>query len=182
MSFSLQPILQNEQVRLEPLKVSDFEVLYAVASDPLIWEQHPVPTRYQETVFRNYFNGAIESGGAFLILDQSTNEVIGSSRYYDYDPEKNSILIGYTFIARKYWGTGVNFQIKKLMLDHAFGFVNEVIFHIGTNNKRSRIAMERLGGKLIGSLDTAYYGESSNENCIYSIVKTDWYHRNPSTV
>lgn len=174
MEFSLQPILHDEFVRLSPLKENEFEPLFAVASDPLIWQQHPVPTRYQLEVFSNYFKGAIESKGAFGIYDVITNEIIGSTRFYDYDKNQGSILIGYTFIARKYWGKSYNYRIKKLMLDYAFQFLDKVLFHIGVNNTRSRIAMERLGGVLVGTLDTAYYGEASNENCIYQIKKEDW--------
>lgn len=174
MSFPTQPILEDEQVRLEPLKSNDFEKLYAVASDPLIWEQHPVNTRYQRDVFANYFKGAIESKGALLIYDKAANVLIGSSRYYDYDEAQSLILIGYTFIARNYWGRTYNFAIKKLMLDHAFKYVDTVVFHIGSNNMRSRIAMERLGGVLQGSSEIAYFGEQSNENCIYHIDKKWW--------
>jgi N-acetyltransferase len=174
MNFSIQSILRDEIVMLSPLEEEDFETLFAVASDPLIWEQHPVPTRYQLEVFSNYFRGAIESKGAFGIYDVATSEIIGSTRYYDYNEKQGSILIGYTFIARKYWGKTYNYRIKKLMLDYIFQFVSTVIFHIGINNTRSRIAMERIGGVLQGSVDTAYFGEVSNENCIYEIKKEHW--------
>ena len=94
----LQPTnLRNEIVILVPLKESDFESLYEVASDPLIWEQHPNPDRYKLDVFKTYFQGAMESKGAFLIVDAATGKALGSSRFYDHHPDKKEIKIGYTF-------------------------------------------------------------------------------------
>src|SRR3954469_3857192 len=106
MNFELQPTISNELIKIQPLKQEDFETLYQVASDPLVWEQHPNKDRYKREVFENFFKGAIESGGAFLVYDAKTNEVIGSSRYYDFDKTKSEISIGYTFVAKKYWGKG----------------------------------------------------------------------------
>ena len=157
-----------------PLKESDFEELYKVASDPLIWEQHPSKTRYQREVFENYFKGAMESGGAFAVYNNKTGELIGSTRLYDYDETNSSILIGYTFIARSCWGSNYNRFMKKLMLDYAFQFVDKVIFHVGENNMRSRMAMEKLGGVLVGKEDRAYYGEVVNVNVVFEINKSRW--------
>ena len=139
MSFNLQPInLKNEIIQLIPLQETDFSALYKVASDPLVWEQHPNKLRYQRDVFQNYFEGAMLSKGAFLIRDTKTNEVIGCSRYYDFNENENStetsVLIGYTFIGRNFWGKGYNKALKKLMLDYAFQFVDKVYFHIGAYN------------------------------------------------
>lgn len=174
MNFELQPSLANEFVRIEPLKETDFETLYHVASDPLIWEQHPNKDRYKREVFQVFFEGAIESNGAFLVYDAKTNEPIGSSRFYDLDIEKNLILIGYTFFARDHWGSIYNPALKKLMIDHAFRFVDSVIFHIGASNIRSQRAIERLGAKKIDELEVKYYGEDNKLNFVYEIRKTDW--------
>jgi RimJ/RimL family protein N-acetyltransferase len=174
MKFILQPILQNEIVRLQPLQSDDFEALYKVASDPLVWEQHPNKTRYQRDVFESFFKGAMESGGAFLAKDASTGEVIGSSRFYDFNEEKSEVLIGYTFLGRKFWGGKYNPAMKQLMLDHAFQFVDNVLFHIGANNIRSQTAIQRIGAKKIGEEEIAYYGEQNNLNCIFRIEKKDW--------
>ena len=125
--FDWQPnTLQNEFIELIPLEETDFEELYGVASDPLVWEQHPNKLRYQREVFQNYFEGAILSKGAFLIRDTKSREVIGCSRFYDYDEIENSVLIGYTFIGRKFWGNGYNKTLKKIMLDYAFQKVDKV--------------------------------------------------------
>jgi len=174
MSFELQPVLEDPWLRLQPLRAEDFADLFAVAADPLIWEQHPSRNRYQKEVFENYFKGAMESGGALLILDQQTGQVLGSSRFYDWDPALDCIAIGYTFIARSHWGRGYNRALKTLMLDHAFKFVTYVLFHVGSHNLRSRKAMEKLGGRLVGEAAVSYYGEPSNPNVIYRIDASDW--------
>jgi RimJ/RimL family protein N-acetyltransferase len=170
--FDLQPTtLSNNLIKLVPLKVDDFGKLFEVASDPLIWEQHPTRNRYQLDVFQNYFNGAVESKGAFVVYDAKSNEVVGSSRYYEFDEVNRSIKIGYTFIARKYWGKGYNQALKSLMMNYAFQFIDSIIFEIGAKNVRSQIAMERIGGIKIGEGDVAYSGEQANRNFIYKIDK-----------
>ncbi len=174
ISFNLQPILENEFVKIQPLKESDFEALYHIASDPLIWEQHPNKDRYKREVFEIFFKGAMESGGAFLVFDKQTGESIGSSRYYDYNQENKSLLIGYTFFARSHWGSKYNPALKQLMLQYAFQFVDSVIFHIGANNMRSQKAIERLGASKVGELEVKYYGEETKLNVVYEIRKEDW--------
>lgn len=174
MPFDLQPRLENRWIRLRPLRPEDFEALYAVASDPLLWEQHPSRNRHERAVFENYFEGAMASSGAVLIFDNESGEVLGSSRYYEWNEAERTIAIGYTFIARSHWGRGYNRQLKTLMLEHAFRFVDAVLFHVGESNLRSRIAMEKLGATLIGEAAIAYYGEPSNQNVIYRIEHADW--------
>ena len=104
MSFDLQPILKGELLGLRPLRPEDFHDLYAVASDPLIWEQHPIKDRYKEEVFKGFFREALESGGALIAIDSKDGQVIGSSRFHGYDKEKSEIEIGWTFLARSHWG------------------------------------------------------------------------------
>ena len=172
MIIDLQPKhLQNEWIKLVPLHENDFEELYEVASDPLVWEQHPNKLRYQRDVFQNFFQGAIESKGAFFVRDAETNGAIGSSRFYDYNENDNSVLIGYTFIGRKYWGNGYNKALKKLMMDYVFQYVDTIYFHIGANNIRSQKAMEKIGGIKIDEFEVEYYGEDSKLNYIYQINK-----------
>ncbi|SMC83982.1 GNAT family N-acetyltransferase [Moheibacter sediminis] len=171
MNFSVQTILENENVKLIPLWENDFERLYETASDPKIWEQHPNKDRYQREVFKNFFQGALESKGAFLILDKSSNEIAGSTRFYDFNAQDNSIFIGYTFYGTKFWGSKINPQVKKLMLDYIFQFVDKVNFHVGAENIRSQKAMERLGAIKKGEIDVAYYGEGIRRNFWYVIDK-----------
>ncbi len=172
--FNLQPNLENDKVRIRPLQESDFDSLFSLASDPLVWAQHPVPDRYKREVFENYFRGGIESKGAVLVMDVATNQVIGTSRLYEYNPEDNSIVMGYTFFGREFWGGKYNPALKQLMLDYVFGFVDKVYFHIGAVNIRSQTAITRLGARKVGEADIAYHGEKSNANYIYVITKSDW--------
>ncbi len=174
IAINFQPFLQNSLVIAQPLKESDFEGLYTAASDSLIWEQHPNKNRYQKDAFANYFKGAMESGGAFLVKDAVTSEIIGSSRYSDYNAEKGTIAIGYTFFVRSHWGKGHNYALKKLMLDHAFQHVSNVIFYIGAVNKRSQVSIEKLGAIKIGEKEMAYYGEAAKLDYVYAITKEQW--------
>jgi len=151
MPFDLQPMLTGKLLSLRPLRPEDFPELYVVASDPLIWEQHPARDRYQEQVFREFFREALVSGGAFVVLDSKDGRIIGSSRYFGYDEAKSEIEIGWTFLARSCWGGVYNREMKQLMLRHAFKFVNSVVFMVGPRNFRSQRAMEKIGGVRIGS-------------------------------
>ena len=151
MSFDFQPILKGELLGLSPLRPEDFHDLYAVASDPLIWEQHPIKDRYKEDVFKEFFREALESGGALIAIDSKNGRVIGSSRFHGYDQEKSEIEIGWTFLARSHWGGVYNREMKQLMLRHAFRFVNNVIFLVGPQNVRSQRALEKMGGVRVGS-------------------------------
>jgi N-acetyltransferase len=143
--FELQPTLTGELLRLRPLRRDDFEELFRAASDPLIWEQHPENDRYKRDVFRRYFDSGMESGGAFAIVDLATGRIIGSSRYWNFDRDANEIEIGWTFLECAFWGGRYNRELKQLMLDHAFRFVERVVFVIGENNLRSQKATAKIG-------------------------------------
>lgn len=172
MQFDLQPVfLHDNLIKLIPLKKTDFETLFEVGCNPLVWEQHPNPNRYKLEDFTTYFKGAIESKGAFLIVDCKTNETVGCSRYYDYNEHDKSVLIGYTFIGTKFWGNGYNKTLKKLMLDYAFQFVDKVYFHIGAFNIRSQKAIEKIGAIKIDEFEVEYYGENSKLNFVYLLNK-----------
>ncbi len=174
MQLDTQPIhLKNDIVQLVPLQESDFDRLYEVASDPLVWEQHPNPNRYQKEVFKTYFEGAMLSKGALLVLDSETNEVVGCSRFYDFNTETNSIKIGYTFIGRKFWGQHFNKNMKSLMINHAFEKLENVLFEVGANNIRSQIAISKIGATKIGEQIIEYYGEEPKLNFIYQISKSN---------
>jgi N-acetyltransferase len=146
-----QPVIKGELLQLRPLRLEDFADLYAVASDQLIWEQHPHNTRYQEEVFRKFFQDALASGGALVAIDSKTGRIIGSSRYDGYNREKGQVEIGWTFLARSHWGGVYNGEMKRLMLEHAFQFVDNVVFVIGIRNFRSQKAVEKLGAVRVGT-------------------------------
>jgi RimJ/RimL family protein N-acetyltransferase len=149
--FDRQPSLAGDILDLRPLRVDDFDALFRVASDPLIWEQHPDSDRYQEKVFRGFFEEALASGGALVALDRADGRMIGSSRYHGYDPEQSVVEIGWTFLARAYWGGRYNGEMKRLMLEHAFRSVDRVLFIIGPENRRSQRAVEKIGAVRGGS-------------------------------
>ena len=172
MAFDLQPHLKGELIELRPLKPNDWYELFAVASDSLIWEQHPEPDRYKESVFRVFFKEALESGGAFVIIDRKTQRIIGSTRFYGYDPEKSEIEIGWTFLARKYWADRYNAELKRLLLNHAFKFVESVVFFVGEDNVRSQRAMEKVGAIKVGKATRAYGNHPPAMNLKYVIKKT----------
>jgi RimJ/RimL family protein N-acetyltransferase len=173
-NFDLQAgTLANELVRLEPIKKDDFERLFVLASDPLIWEVHPSKDRYKKEVFREYFDGAVASGGAFVVFDQVSDTPIGSSRFYALQPDYSSVAIGYTFLARNYWGGKYNKALKKVMIDYAFQFVPVVLFHIGSTNYRSQQAILKLGATKSKELKFES-GGVMQPHFEYEIVRSKW--------
>jgi RimJ/RimL family protein N-acetyltransferase len=166
-AFDLQPTLRGALVELRPLRSDDFERLFAVASDPEIWEQHPNPDRCTRPVFTEFFRGAMESRGAFLVLDAQHGHAIGSSRYHAYDERNREVEIGWSFLARSCWGGTYNHEMKQLMLRNAFRFVDRVSFVIGEHNVRSRRAIERIGATLL----RAEIGEDGNPRVVYTITR-----------
>ena len=169
--FDLQPNLKGELIELRPLTPEDWADLFAVASDPLIWEQHPESDRYKEDVFRLFFKEALESGGAFVIIDKKRQQIIGSTRFHGYDPEKSEIEIGWTFLARNYWGGRYNRELKQLMLAHAFKFVENVVLLVGQTNVRSQKATEKVGGIKDGLVKKVYGNHPPALNVRYVIKK-----------
>ena len=169
MNFSIQTPLENDKVSLLPLQEGDFEALYQTASDEKIWLQHPNKDRWKKEVFQSFFEGAIASQGAFKIIDKATGKIAGSTRFYNYIEAEKTILIGYTFYATQFWGTGINTSVKKLMLDYIFQYVDKVQFHVGAENIRSQIAVGRLGATKIAEEQVAYYGEQPKLNFVFEI-------------
>jgi RimJ/RimL family protein N-acetyltransferase len=167
MPFDLQPTLTGELIQLRPLRVDDFDALYDAASDPRIWEQHPERDRYTRELFQRYFDGAMQSGGAFAVIDRRTGRIIGSTRYHSYKEADREIEIGWTFLERAYWGGVYNGQMKQLLVDHAFRFVDRVVFLVGPGNIRSQRAMEKIGG-VRGGMRTNAVGVDS---VVFEITK-----------
>lgn len=151
MPFDLQPNLKGNLVELKPLRADDYRDLYAVAADPLIWEQHPVNDRHKEEVFKEFFREALESNGTLIAVDSGESRIIGSSRFHGYNQERSEIEIGWTFLARSHWGGIYNKEIKQLMLNHAFKYIDSVVFLIGLQNIRSQRAIEKIGALQVGT-------------------------------
>jgi RimJ/RimL family protein N-acetyltransferase len=148
IDFDFNPTLEGARVIVRPIATKDWTSMFAAAADPEIWKQHPATDRFTEPVFREYFDGAIDCGSAFAFVDRKSGKIIGSSRYHGLDSVNSEIEIGWTFLSRDYWGGSFNSEIKQLMLEHAFLFVDTVVFWVGETNSRSRRAMEKIGGVL----------------------------------
>jgi len=174
LNFELQPTLEDELLLLRPLEMSDFDALYAAASDQLIWEQHPANDRWQRDVFEVFFRGAMDSRGAFAVVDKKSGKIIGSSRFVKVHENIHAIEIGWTFLAREYWGGVYNGAMKRLMIDHAFRFVDNILFFIAENNMRSRKAVEKFGGVLITELEGNPITAPSYARVIYCLGRGVW--------
>ncbi|HTR67854.1 MAG TPA: GNAT family N-acetyltransferase [Terriglobales bacterium] len=146
--FEFQPELAGQLVLMRPLRDQDFAALYALAADPLLWEQHPNPERATEKGFQAYFEDQLASGGAMVAINKVDGLPVGMSRYSVAFTDPDEVEIGWTFIGRRYWGGIYNRDIKQTMLAHAFRFVKTVIFRIAEHNLRSRRAVEKLGARL----------------------------------
>jgi len=172
VDFDLQPTLQGRLIDVRPLRAGDFESLFAAASDPLIWEQHPERDRYKRDVFQKFFDGAIESGGAFAIIDRKSGRIIGSSRYCHLNPAEHEVEIGFTFLERAFWGGTYNGELKKLMLDHAFQFVDGVLFVVGESNVRSKEALQKIGASLVGKKEVTGPDGGTIPCVVFRITRT----------
>lgn len=167
-----QPVLEGERLLLRPLQEDDWDALYAVASDPLIWEIHPQPNRWQEPVFRRFFDDALERSGALVVIDRTSGAVAGSSQYKVVDTEGGgAVEIGWTFLARSHWGGSFNQEMKRLMLAHALASVARVEFRVGESNLRSCRAMEKIGGRLTGRSELVETPTGPMRHVVYEITR-----------
>jgi RimJ/RimL family protein N-acetyltransferase len=167
-----QPILEGERLLLRPLRAEDWDALYGVACDPGIWAIHPQPNRWQEPVFRNFFADALERGGALAVIDRASGALIGSSQYKIDDPaDGGSVEIGWTFLARSHWGGETNREMKRLMLVHAFRYVERVHFRVGEVNLRSCRAMEKIGGRLTGRSEMVDTPDGQMRHVVFEITR-----------
>lgn len=177
MDFDFQPTLRGELIEVRPLRAEDFAALFEAASDPLIWEQHPDSNRYQKQVFEEFFRGAIDSKGAFAVIERKTGEIIGSSRYWNLNTANDEVEIGWTFLSRKFWGGRYNRELKSLMLEHAFRFVERVLFVVGEDNLRSRKAVEDIGGAYLKSIVRPGRDGIERRNVVYVITRSEFRNR-----
>ena len=170
MDFDLQPILKGKLVELRPLRPQDFDALFSAASDPKIWEQHPESDRYQREVFQKFFDGALESKGAFAIIERKSGRIIGSSRYCNLDLTKREVEVGWTFLEREFWGGTYNRELKRLILDHAFRFVDRVLFVVGEQNIRSQKALAKIGASFLKKVQLPAGNRILKTNIVFVIT------------
>lgn len=170
-----QPVLTGERLILRPLKPADWDALYAVASDPLLWALHPMHDRWQEPVFRAFFDDALAQGGALAVVLRDTGQIVGSSRFQGYVPDNGGeVEIGWTFLARELWGGSYNAEMKRLMLSHALGQVGCAVFQVGEHNLRSRAAMEKIGGRLRPDVKRIATPRGEVVHVVYEIRREDF--------
>ena len=170
MRFELQPTLTGGLIEIRPLTTTDFDELFRAASDPQIWEQHPEPTRYKKDVFQKFFQGAIDSGGGFAVVERTTGRIIGSSRYANL--KNDEVEIGWTFLERAFWGGAYNRELKHLMIEHALKFVERVVFVVGENNLRSQKALRKIGAELVGTADRP--AQDGTRNLLFAVSRAGW--------
>ena len=172
--MNLQPVISGERVNIRPLKRDDLDALYAVAVDPLIWEQHPAKSRCERATFAMFFQESLDSGGALAIMETAGGQMIGSSRYHGFSAEESVVEIGWSFLARAYWGGIYNREVKDLMLRHAFRYVQGVVFLVDPENLRSQRAVEKIGGCHVG-----YRLKAGNRLLVYRIDKDEYFSKSP---
>ena len=122
-----------------------------------------------EPVFRAYFDDGLASGGALVAIDRASGQIIGSSRFHGYDADAGVVEIGWSFLARAYWGGRYNGEMKQLMLAHAFQWVERVIFLIGPENLRSQRAVEKIGGVRAGMTTDG----KGRERVVYELTRPE---------
>jgi RimJ/RimL family protein N-acetyltransferase len=171
LEFDLQPTLKGNLIEIHPLKREDFDALFAVASDPLIWEQHPENDRYKKEVFQRFFDGAIDSKGAFAIVERKSGRIIGSSRYCNLNPVEREVEVGWTFLERPFWGGLYNGELKSLMLGHAFRFVDRVLFVVGEKNLRSQKALQKIGAGFLKKAQLPANDGAMTPNLVFVITR-----------
>ncbi len=172
--MELQPTLRNDLVVLRPLHITDFDGLYKVAKDPLIWEQHPAKERYKKDQFEKIFRAFLESHATLVVLNQSTNSIIGASRYKLVPKDALAVEIGWSFLARQYWGGLYNKSVKHLMIEHAFQTMERIVFYIDQSNIRSQKAVEKVGARIIEYNDFPNLVRMEKGYLTYLIEKSFW--------
>ena len=170
VDFDLQPTLKGDLIELRPLGPQDFDALFSAASDPKIWKQHPESDRYQREVFQRFFDGALESKGAFAIIERKSGRIIGSSRYCNLDLANREVEVGWTFLEREFWGGIYNRELKQLMLEHAFRFVDRVVFVVGEQNFRSQKALAKIGASFLKKTQLPGDDGTIKTNLVFAIT------------
>jgi len=171
VEFDLQPTLKGNLIEIRPLTQEDFDALFVAASDPLIWEQHPENDRYTKEVFQTFFDGAIASKGAFAIIERKSGRIIGSSRYCNLNPLKGEVEVGWTFLERAFWGGSYNRELKSLMLNHAFRFIDRVLFVVGKKNLRSQRALAKIGARFLKKVELPARDGTMMSNLVFFITR-----------
>ena len=176
------PILENDRVKLTLLDLSNFENLIEIAAQDRLIQFSPSKINTAEDL-KNYVQIAVDGYYhktiiPFLVFDKQTNSYAGSTRFGNINYKNKVLHIGWTWIGKEFQGTGLNKNMKFLMLQYAFETLKfeKVEFRIDERNKKSRKAVEKLGATLEGILrqDTAMSDGFRRSTCCYGILKSEW--------
>ncbi|MBL7813742.1 MAG: GNAT family N-acetyltransferase [Saprospiraceae bacterium] len=175
--------LEGHLIRLEILEPRHLYVMEAIASNPLIWQNLPIEG-WRNDVFWRWAYDSLEcqkKGQAFVfvVIDQHSGKIVGTTRYQDMDCQHNKTDIGWTWYDPSVWGKGYNFEAKKLMLTHAFEVwkVGRVGFKVDERNMRSQRALEKIGARCEGLIRKHMIRPdgSSRNSLLYGLTDEDWF-------
>ncbi len=175
-------ILKGETVDLIPVEMEHFDALFEAASDKELWKYIPSDCSVRET-FNKSYSAAIQdrengTNYPFIIYNKQTGKIIGSTRLMDIVSNDKKLEIGFTWLVKEYWGTGINFECKLLLLTFSFNILKARRVQIKTdeNNFRSRKAIEKIGGHFEGVLrkDRIRENGTSRNAAYYSIIDDEW--------
>ncbi len=176
-------MLENPVVLLRPLLETDIEHLLPFANnEPDIWTYSMVSAAGQEGM-QNYISTALnlKNDGKdypFIVFDKRSNKYAGSTRFYDIQPNADTLQLGFTWYGKDFQGTGLNRHCKYLMLQFAFEVmgVHRVEFRADSRNQRSIAAMKSIGCTVEGTLRSNGYTADRNrrDSTILSILRDEW--------
>ncbi len=175
-------VLEGRNVRLEPLSMAHEESLIDAAGDGELWNSAVTVVASRSTM-ASYIKSTLEAQAQgrelpFVIIQKSSGQVVGSTRFYLIDRENRSVEIGYTWLAASAQRTGVNTEAKLLLLTHAFEIWQCIRVALITDvlNQQSRAAILRLGAKQEGVLRNHLImpdGRYRDSVC-FSIIEAEW--------
>ncbi|PZF99430.1 bifunctional pyridoxamine 5'-phosphate oxidase family protein/GNAT family N-acetyltransferase [Micromonospora deserti] len=152
-------VLRGGHVLLEPLDLAHADELYAATAEEEVWRYLTRPLPADSAAMRNVVEGALAErhrGERVPWVQRCavTGAVVGTTSYYEVDPERRSVAIGHTFLGRPWWRTAINTEAKLLLLNRAFEELGavRVVWHTDIRNERSQRAIERLGATREGVL------------------------------
>lgn len=181
--MEISPVtLDGQHTRLEPLTLAHQEALIAAAADGELWNSTVtiVPTRETMACYIEVALAAQARGNElpFVIIRKSSGEVVGTTRFYEIEPNDRRLAIGYTWVSRSAQRTAVNTEAKLLLLTQAFEHwqFNRVEFITDVLNQQSRAAILRLGAKEEGILRNHMVmpGGRIRDSVCFSIIIGEW--------
>ena len=173
-------VLQGEGVRLEPLAQQHAQGLYNRGRSAADWLYLPRSCFVDMADTRQWIDETLAEPAQlpFVIIETGKNKAIGSTRYLDIRPEHRSLEIGWTWLGPEWQRTGVNTEVKLLLLSHAFERLGclRVAFKTDLRNLRSQRALERIGATREGVLrkHMIVQGNHERDTVYFSVIDSDW--------